>query len=342
MNFQVISVKDKSIWEAGISQWPQTNFLQSWNWGEFHKNLGKNVWYFQIMNGEKIVGCALVVAETAKRGNYLTIAGGPLIDWTSPTAKLILRTLISKLRIIANKEQSVFLRVRLQEKDSSNICDVLRKNGFLSSPMHLTADLTLQLNLQKSEDELLRAMRKNTRYEIRKAEKLGITVKLSNDRTKIKKFYQYQLQVANRHNFIPFSYDFLQKQFNAFLSDDQVLLIHAYAQKKLLASAFVIFYRDEAVYHYGVSTNDNAKLPGSYACQWEAIREAKRRGIKRYNFWGIAPENQPNHRFAGVSVFKRGFGGEEVAYVPAHDLPFSRWYWITWLFEFSRKKIRKL
>lgn len=43
-------------------------------------------------------------------------------------------------------------------------------------------------------------------------------------------------------------------------------------------------------------------------------------GIKRYNLWGIAPIGQKNHRYAGVTTFKTGFGGEIVEFVPAGDI----------------------
>ena len=110
----------------------------------------------------------------------------------------------------------------------------------------------------------------------------------------------------------------------------------------LLASAFVIFYGNEAVYHYGVSTDANRTMPGAYAVQWRAILEAKQRGMKRYNFWGVAPKNETNHRFAGVSTFKRGFGGNEVQYVPAHDKVLSQKYYLIWILETIRRKLRRL
>jgi len=119
-------------------------------------------------------------------------------------------------------------------------------------------------------------------------------------------------------------------------------LIHAYKGETLLSTAFTIFYGREAVYHYGISTDENRNYPGSVACQWAAIREAKRRGLTRYNFWGINPADEKVHRFAGVGKFKRGFGGQEVMYLVAHDYPCSVWYYVIYCFEFLRKKIRGL
>ena len=45
--------------------------------------------------------------------------------------------------------------------------------------------------------------------------------------------------------------------------------------KKLLAQAFIILYGNEAVYHYGASTDEGRNHPGAYLIQWEAVKEAK-------------------------------------------------------------------
>ncbi len=346
----------KQDWEQLVSSFSEANFLQSWNWGEFHTALGKKVFrlaFYQQNSAaskhdhpQSLVAVAECVIETAKRGTYLTIAGGPLI--TMPSSKSQATTLISTIfehiQTIASQEKCLFIRMRPQlvVEENTELNEIFHQVGFVESPMHLTADLTQQLDLTKSIDQILSEMRKNTRYEVRQVEKKGVTVTTSQDPDEIKEFYQHQLALAQKHDFVPFSYEFLYQQFVSFARDDQVLLFHSWKDATLLASAFIIFYNHEAVYHYGISTPDNSKLPGSYACQWAAIQEAQKRGCTRYNFWGIAPKDQTDHRFAGVSIFKRGWGGREVQYFPAHDLPLNWQYQLTRGFELVRKKARKL
>ena len=339
MNLHTLIVESKADWEQYLFGRAEANFLQSWNWGQFHQKLGKKIFPLALFDGQQQVGAALTIKEEAKRGKYLTVAGGPLLDWGNVEQ---LQFLCAALRDLAQAEGCQFIRIRPQEIDSVELRQVAHQLQLQESPMHLTADLTLQLDLTQSEEELLAGMRKNTRYEVRRAKKLGVEVKQSVDPAEIQAFYDQQLEVAKRHNFVPFSYQFLHEQFQTFAADNQVQLFHAYFEGKLLATAFIIFYHQEAVYHYGISTADNDRLPGSYACQWAAIRWAKAQGGLRYNFWGIAPQDQPNHRFAGVSLFKRGFGGQEVQYLPAHDLAVSASYQMVRGFEFLRKKLRKL
>lgn len=340
-------VDDLELWEQYLDEFPEANFLQSSAWRTFQEKMDKKVWAIRLFESNQqanksSLALALVITETAKRANYLTIAGGPLLHWQNNNHQLIIQSLLDYLKTIAESEKISFLRLRPQALSTPELHSFFKNLGFQRSPMHLSADLTLQLDLSQSEEALLAKMRKNTRYEIRRAQKLAISTRLSKNPAEIQAFYEAQVALAKRQNFVPFSYQFLYQQFLAFIKNDRVALIHSYLKNQLLASAFVIFYRHEAVYHYGVSTLANAKLPGSYACQWAAIREAKKRGLSTYNFWGISPANEEKHRFAGVSLFKRGFGGEEVAYLPAQDYPFSSDYLLVRSFELVRKKIRKL
>jgi len=338
-NLSVQFIDNKEVWEQLILANPKANFLQSYNFGQFHSALGKKVFRLGIFAEQSLVAGASIVVEEAKRGKYLAIFGGPLLNWSDLNQ---VQFFFDQVKSLAQQEKAVFVRFRPQELESVELETLVKKIGCDQSPMHLTADLTLQLDLTQSLETILAQMRKNTRYEVKKAEKLGIRLTTSRDPQEIEQFYQHQLNLAKKHGFVPFSYDFLYQQFKIFAADNQALLIHSWHDNQLLASAFIIFYNHEAVYHYGVSTPENARLPGSYACQWEAIRQAQLRGCTSYNFWGIAPEDQPDHRFAGVSLFKRGFGGEVVQYLPAHDLPISSSYQLTKGFELLRKKLRRL
>lgn len=343
--FSVVEVDDEQVWETAVAGLPQANFLQSFAWGMFQQQLGRRVWRLAVTNSKQqqdlpILGICQVVKETAKRGAYLSVAGGPVL--MNGIDEQAYQVIFAHLSNLAKQERADFVRVRPQLLDTPAVRQLFAGAGFKLAPMHLTADLTLQLDLTQTSEQLLAGMRKSTRYEIKRADKLGIKVEFSSSANDIQEFYEQQLALAKKQKFVPFSYKFLHEQFKAFAQQNQVLLIKSTLDDHWLASAFVIFYGQEAVYHYGISTPANQKLPGSYACQWAAIQEAKERGMQRYNFWGIAPENQPNHRFAGVSLFKRGFGGTEVAYLPAQDLPTSWKYPFIASFETWRRKLRRL
>jgi len=319
MKITIQAINDKQQWETYIGKRKEANFLQSWEWGDFHQALGKEVLRMGLYRSGELSGVFLIIIENAKRARYMTIAGGPLLPVSWGRREVVV-PLLGSLRDLAKKHNCSFVRIRPQEIYSAALATAMTQYGLRPSPMHLSADLTNQLDLSLSEDELLSSMRKNTRYEVRRATKLGVRVESSTNPSDIDEFYNMQLTTARRHGFVPFAHAFLKKQFETFVGTGSALLYKAYFKDQLLAEAFIIYYGHEAVYHYGASTDAGRKYPGAYLIQWEAIREAKRRGCDRYNFWGVVPLERKDHRFWGVSIFKRGFGGREVQYLAAHDL----------------------
>ncbi len=331
-------ISDKQTWENFALAYKGVSFLQSWYWGEFHKALNHSVYRSGFYQGDKLVGLMLSIVEPAKRGRYLTVPGGPLIDWLNPQ---IVDKFIEEINRIAKAEKCVFIRVR-PPLENSEISKALFKNsGFVSAPIHLHVELTSLLNIEPTEEELLSNMRKATRYEIKKGIKEGVIVSATDNPEAIREFYELQLLTAQRQHFVPFSYDYFYYQFKAFVEDGKALLYRAEFEGKLLAQGMIIFYGNEAAYHYGASTEEGRKHPGAYLIQWEAIKEAKKRGFKVYNFWGVA--NDKNHRFYSLSIFKRGFGGEDFEYLHAQDLVVNKvGYGINLLVEKIRKYIRRV
>jgi len=332
-------IETKNEWEDFVFSQSPNIFLQSWNWGEFHQSLGRKIFRLGLIQNKEIKGVALLVKEEAMRGTYLACPGGPLlVDWRKENLKQI----VDEIKKIGHQEKVVFIRVRPSILENQENKELFRILGFRSAPMHMHAETTWQLNLAPSEDELLANMRKTTRYSIRRAARDGVKVIQSKNAKDIEILDQLQMEAVKRHKFVPFSKEFMEKQFQTFIQDDQTVLFLAEYKKQILSAAMIIYYGDMAVYHYAGTSSKFPKIFSSYLLQWEAIKEAKRRGCKIYNFWGIAPADDPRHRFAGVTVFKRGFGGERVDYLHAQDYSLSSLYRGTYWFETLRRITRRL
>lgn len=338
---RIREVKNKRIWEEFLIQKRfQINFLQSWAWGETHRLLGHKIFRFGFYQGDKIQGICLLIKQEAKRGGYLECPGGPIISLRKINYFKAFLNLIKK---IGREENCLFIRVRPQLLNSHNHQKLFKRFSFLKAPMHLHAQDTWVLEINKDEESLLQAMRKTTRYLIRKALREGLEIRQSRDEKDLKILYQLQTETAQRHNFVPFPFSFFKAHFKAFSTDDQIRIFKAIWRKKVLACAMIVFYGGRAIYHYSASSSRFTQIPASYLLQWEAIKEAKKRNCLIYDFWGIAPENAPEtHRFAGVTLFKKGFGGYQITYLPAQDLPLRWSYYLVYFFETMRRFWRRL
>ncbi len=329
-----MSFTDKE-WKKISKNHTEANFLQSPSYGKMNELLGEKV-IAEDFGGK---GHALMIVRDAKRGKYLEIPCGPLLDWGDAKA---VKSIFERIAEIAKEEKCVFVRVRPQLINTPENIKILKNLGLVESPMHLAAEHTVMVDLTLSEDEMLAKMRRQTRYEVRRADKLGIVVTHDNSEKIFEEFHQVQAETAKRQNFVPPSLKTLMAEREAF-GNNATIYIAKTAEGEEIAYGLVIRDCLEGDYYEAASTPLNRKIPGAYALLWQAMKDLKKDGYKRFNLWGIAPPDQPNHRYAGVTTFKTGFGGEVVEYVPAHDLVISKMGYLKDLVvEKARKKRRHL
>lgn len=336
---KIIDAENRQKWDSFVTGHPEANFLQSWDFYEFHRSRGNEiVRRIAVEDSGEIVAAYAGVVEAAKRGRHLAVAGGPILNW----GKLdLVETIFRDMATQGQAHKCAFVRVRPQLERNQESLELMRRLGAKPAPMYLSVEFAGILDLKKDEEEILRGMRQRLRRALRKAKKNQITVEKSTDPKDIHEFYEIQKQTAGRHGFVAFSEDFLTKQFAAFAKHGEAVLYSAKYNGETLAQNFMIFYGNEASYHYGVSSELGTKLSGAPLLHMEAMQDARKRGIERYNFWGIVEEDETWHRFYGVSQFKRGFGVEEFKYVPAHDIVLKPVrYGFTKLIEKVRKKVR--
>ncbi|MEM6997816.1 MAG: peptidoglycan bridge formation glycyltransferase FemA/FemB family protein [Patescibacteria group bacterium] len=332
---EVKNVTRKQL-EGLLKKFPEANFLQSWQWGEFQLSLDKQI--IRRCVPKKALYTAVV--ESARRGRYMTIAGGPLMDYSDDE---LVDAIVSDIAEQAVEHKCDFVRVRPQIEDSEQSRRVLKELGLRPAPMPLSVEHAGIIDLGKSEDEVMAGMSQSLRRKIRKAQKLDIDIEVSQSPSTVDSFYEIHAAHAARMKYVPFSKKFLTKQFEAFAATDNILMYTARHDGEIVAQNFVIFYGTEASYHYGVSTAEGVKLSSAPLLHLAAMGDARARGCSRYNFWGIVDEEDTSHRYFGVSQFKRSFGVDELKHVPAHDLVIrgSR-YVPNWLLETARRKKRRL
>ena len=313
----IIDAGSREEWDSFITSHEESNFLQSWDFYEFHILRGKKVVRRLAMDDNKIIGAYAGVVETAKRGTYMAIAGGPIIDWKN---KKLVQAVFDDIKAEGGKHHCVFVRVRPQLELSDKSLALMREMGLKKAPMYLSVEYAGVLDLTKSEEEILTGASQGFRRKLRKAEKNDIEITADTKKESIDAFCKLEKKHAERQKYVAFSESFLRKQFEAFAANGEVLIYTAKKDGEVLAQNFMIFYGPEASYHYGVSSELGTKYSAAPLLHMEAMREARRRGIIRYNLWGIVGLNETSHRFYGVSEFKRSFGCDELKYTPAHDL----------------------
>lgn len=321
-------------------KFPESDFLQSSSWGESYAKTGFKVFYIGFYEGKKLEAVAMAIKHTAKRGTYLEIPGGPLFNFDDDRSD----ELLDELKEFARKENCVFVRLRPNLSFSESTISRFESLGLRKAPMHIHPDCTSVIDLTQSEEDLLKNMRRQARYEVRQAEKQGIKIEVLKTEQDYRDFYACQIQTAKRQGFIPASEDFILALRESF--GRNIRLYRAKSKEgEVLAYAVVLLEKPTAIYIEAASTPSNRRQPGAQALQWRIIKDAKALKLEKYDLFGIAPDTDINkkHRYSGVTTFKRGFGGETINYIPDFDLvvhPIE--YLATKLIEETRKRRRHL
>ncbi len=332
MKIYVKQIHNNQEWEYFYLKQTPSIFVQSKEYGEFMERLGNKSFILGIYEEDVLVGGALVSHVRAKRGDFLYIPYGPIL-----TKEAHFKEFIYELKKIAKLERVTSIKISPFIDNTEENKYLYKKYGFRDSPLHILAETTWVLDITKPEDELLSSMRKNHRYLIRRAEKDGVMIRQSDKIEDIDIFIRLHLETVKRHKFVPFSEKYIKEEFKVFNTNNQSKIFLAEYDKKIISASIIIFYGDTAVYRHGASSSEHKKIPSSYLMLYEAICEAKKRGMKYFNFWGIAPDKNKKHPFAGITLFKTGFGGERKDLLHCQDLPVSLRYWFAWGVDTYRK-----
>ena len=317
-------VREAEGWNEGVLA-AGGNFLHSWEWGEFQRRLGFGV--IRLRDAAADSFGQFIKRPLPFGKHYWYCPRGPLGDpgvffgWNDTTAN---RSVSGELG------QAVFLRFEPP---------FARAPG--GKPLGVpTASVqpaqTLMLDLKKEPEELLAAMHEKTRYNIRLAEKKGVRVyaaSLRDDSFEI--FWDLLQETTARDAFHSHDKAYYRTMLDALdgnpAADGKTRpvakLVFAEHDGKVLAANLMIYFGGTATYLHGASSRTRREVMAPYLLHWSLMREARSWGYEAYDFWGVAPENRPEHPWAGITRFKKGFGGTYVEYPGAFDLPLSRfWY----------------
>lgn len=273
--------------------------------------------------------CLIIKVKLPLNYCWLWVPYGPLIRTADDSSGGQIE-IFKDLARIAKEERAIFARIEppCHPEPVERWHKICAKAGFHSVPARTryTPEHTLILDLNKTEDEILAQMKPKGRYNIQVAKKHGVVVEriagADVDENILNNFYGILQKTGTRDEFGIHPKYFYKNLLEIFGRNKMAdLFLAKTADGKIIAGTIVVYYKDTATYYYGASDYEHRNLMSPYLLQWEAIREARRRGMKHYDFLGISPEGaKENHPWIGVTEFKKKFGGREVSYPPAFDI----------------------
>jgi peptidoglycan pentaglycine glycine transferase (the first glycine) len=327
-------ISDRSEWEAFASARRFAQFPQSFDWGEFRASCGATVRRYFLLGSDQSPIAAIQMEYRARRFGmgYWFAPRGPIFreDLSDDQARSVMMELTSGLlKIPELQKQSLFWRMEPALERS-------KPEGLLPLSFWWNAALnpasTMVLNLESSEEDLLKGMHEKTRYNIRLAERHGVVVSVAQTESELNAFLDLMDETASRDGFVQHDRAYL-KSTAEFLSSHRMGRVRiAKLDDKILAANLEVSYGDTATYLYGASSSEHRNVMAPFALQWNAIREAKALGFRLYDFWGSNPQSKamPDYKpsWEGITRFKKGFGTRLVNMQGTWDLPLSHWKYI--------------
>lgn len=307
------SPDDLALYEAWVQTHPQGTLWQSLSWKRYQEALGRETRVYGALEGSKIVASALVIIDKTTFG---------LSTWDMPRGPLGPHGMENEQTANGKRTmQSHQLLQRILQDAKKDRCFALYLSPvqelsafhfpFSISPRHEQPEATRILDLTLSEDQILAQMHQKGRYNIKVAERHGVTVEESQD---IDAFYTLLQSTADRDGFQVGP----RKRYEKFLKElPGSFLLIALVDGSPIAGLLGITCRSTTYYYYGASSYTHRALMAPYLLQWKAMKRAKALGCTQYDLLGISPLDAPSdHPWVQISAFKEKFGGAVVTYPP--------------------------
>lgn len=212
--------------------------------------------------------------------------------------------------------------------DETKALEKITKVGLRKSPRDTFAKYNVLLDIARPEEELLSRLHTKHRYNLRYAQKQGVTIELAESLEDFEKFYTLFAQTAVRQKYYIHPKPYYEKIWKIFKPLDIAHIVTAIHNEIPIASWMLFTYKHVVYYPYGGSDENYKNLQASTLVGWEAIKLGKSMDCTLFDMWGAAkdPENKKDSWY-GFTNFKLRFGGTHVEYMDSYDFVINDVYY---------------
>jgi lipid II:glycine glycyltransferase (peptidoglycan interpeptide bridge formation enzyme) len=332
---------DPSSWNETVTRLPGPHLLQSWEWGQVKRAYGwvpiPKVWTDAA--GEPIAAALVLKRSISFLGlspnlNVLYVPRGPLLDWSNvPLRERILRD----LQAMAYQYRGIFIKIDPEvivgrglpgtdaaEDDAVGqaVLQTMQSTGWALSGSQVQFKNTVWLDIAQSDQDLLAKMKQKTRYNLRLAERKGVTIRQGSS-ADFALLYRMYAETSVRDQFVIRSAEYYTHVWSTFFKQKMLKPIIAEFEGQPIAALMLFTFGHRAWYLYGMSTDQHRDKMPNYLLQFEAMRAARDAGCTQYDLWGAPDHFDETDPMWGVYRFKEGLGGQVIRTIGAFD--FAAW-----------------
>ncbi len=325
-----------------------THPLQSYEWGEFRK-----------MTGVQVERLGFFVEGKLAKALQVTFHKVPVLDRyigyypkgfaPDEDQMAALLQLAKKYKVINIKMEPNVKKPLEQEREQHPSVKFLSKFQTEEGRALFTR-YTFELDLTKSEDELLSLQSSKTRYNLKLAQKKGVQIVEDSTDQGLEDYLRILAETTARQGFYAHTPDYFRQLWTSMQNSGMMHIFKAVYEGKVLVVWIVFVFNGILYYPYGASSSAHRDVMASNLIMWEVIRFGKAKGCQLFDMWGsLGPDPDPKSPWYGFHRFKKGYGGELVEFIGTYDLvydyPIYKIYTLAenlrWKFLRLKKKIFK-
>lgn len=308
---------------------PKGHILQTVAWGDLKARTGWTPVRYLI--AETATGTPRGAVSVLLRRLPLPVGGlylgyaprGPVLDYTDEAAMAgLFRSVAADLA----RRGAIALKIDPDiPADRSDVVERLRSLGLRPMSRGLGFEgvqprFVFRLPLAGTPEDIMASFQPKTRYNIRLAERKGVTVRVATGPADLDTFYRILVETARRDHFLVRAESYYRDMWNLLIEPGLARLFLADHEGQTLAGTIAFLLGDKAWYVYGASSNTRREVMPNYLLQWTMIRWAAENGCTLYDFRGVSGNLDPSAPLYGLYRFKKGFGAEFTEFIGEFDL----------------------
>ena len=274
----LIPVTSPETWNTALVSLPLAHVLQTWEWGQFKSRHGWTPNYLLWREGERPTAAALVLRRRISRLPFcvMYVPKGPAMDYADVP---LVSKVLSDLEHLARKSHAIFIKIDPDLNPHPRPFSLEGRREWIESAEQIQFRNTMEIDLRHSEDELFAAMHQKTRYNIRLAQKRGVTVR-PGTLADLKLLYAMYAETARRDRFIIRPLDYYRDAWGSFIEAGLAQPFIAEVEGVPVAALILFNFAERTYYFYGMSRDLHRDKMPNQLLQWEAMRWARATGLR--------------------------------------------------------------
>lgn len=276
-----------------------THPLQTSAWAEFRKKWGNEV--LETKYG-------ILTLHKIPFTNYKI---GMFIKGPTPTKQML-----EDLKKIGREKNLIFIKLEPNVEKEESLVKLMRSSGAVSGKTLFTPT-TFWIDLTPSEEKLMKSFSSKTRYNIRVAERNGVTVKEDNSDKAFERYLSLTRETVRRQGFYAHTEKYHRLMWEILRKAGIAHLLVATYKKQIITTWILFEWRKFLYYPYGASTEEHKNVMANNLMMWEAIKFGKKLGLTTFDLWG-------REEGKGFTKFKEGYNPKVIEFLGTWDLAINK------------------